>query len=68
MGVAVVKSLIAGSIDQRQPAEAVSPSIFIFGSAPTVSGTTTAPFLSQGDFFFFQTRKKCEITTLKQLK
>lgn len=42
MGVALVKSLIVGSIDHRQAAEAGSPTIFIFGFALTVSGTTTA--------------------------
>lgn len=47
MGVAVAKSLIAGSIDQRQAAEAASPSIFIFGFAPTVSGTTAALYKLQ---------------------
>lgn len=47
MGVAVAKSLITGSIDQRQAAEAASPWIFIFGFAPTVSGTTTALYKLQ---------------------
>lgn len=55
IGVALVKSLIAGSIDHRQAAEAVSPSIFIFGLAPTVSGTTTALCLSRQWFSLTET-------------